>query len=147
MKNCQHKSHSACTHQTVTPELKLKAGSKTILIRTTDQKLSAVARQATFWGFMHLRKFPSFLAKILPHRPSSPYALPAVDIGLGFISGILAGADKLARLAHLRIDPLLPQVMGIKRLSSQSTYTRFLAGFDGAAKNLRAFRTLWHWGG
>jgi hypothetical protein len=146
MQRSQRKGHSACTHQTVTPELKLKAGGKTILITTTDQKLSAHAGQATFWGFMHLRKFPSFLARILPHRPSSPNALPAVDIGLGFISGILSGADKLARLAHLRTDPLLPQVMGIKRLASQSTYTRFLAGFDGAAKNLRTFRALWHWG-
>ena len=130
MNRCQHQSHSASTHQTVTPELKLKVGAKTILITTTDQKLSGHAGQATFWGFMHLRKFPSFLARILPHQPISPNALPAVDIGLGFISGILAGADKLARLAHLRTDPLLPQVMGIKRLASQSTYTRFLAGFD-----------------
>ena len=146
MQRCQHKDHSAYPHQTVTPELKLKAGSKTILITTTDQKLSAQAGQATFWAFMHLRKFRSFLARILPHQPSSPNALPAVDIGLGFISGILAGADKLARLAHLRTDPLLPLVMGVKRLASQSTYTRFLAGFDGAAKNLRTFRALWHWG-
>ena len=145
MKRSQQGSHSARTHQTVTPQFKLKAGDKTILITTTDKKLSGHAGQATFWGFMHLRKFPSFLAGTLPHRPSSPNALPVVDIGLGFISGILAGADKLARLAHLRDDPLLPQVIGIKRLSSQSTYTRFLAGFDGAAKNLRTFRALWHW--
>jgi hypothetical protein len=126
MQTRQQKSHSAQTHQTVTPEFKLKAGNKTILITTTDQKLSAHAGQATFWGFMHLRKFPLFLEKILPHQPRSPNALPVVDIALGFISGILAGADKLARLAHLRSDPVLPHVMGVKRLSSQSTYTRFL---------------------
>ena len=145
MKRSQHGSHSALTHQTVTPQFKLKVRDKTILITTTDKKLSAHAGQATFWGFMHLRKFPVFLAGILPHRPRSPNALPVGDIGLGFISGILAGADKLARLAHLRSDPLLPQVMGIQRLSSQSTYSRFLGGFDGAAKNLRTFRALWHW--
>ena len=97
MKTCQRKSHSACTHQTVTAELKLKVGRKTILITTTDQKLSAHAGQATFWGFLHLKKFRSFLAAVLPHRRSSPNALAAVDIGLGFISGILAGADKLAQ--------------------------------------------------
>jgi hypothetical protein len=145
MKDRQRKDHSVHAHQTVTPEFKLKAGSKTILITTTDQKLSGQAGQATFWGFLHLKSFPAFLAKILPHRRSSPNALPAVDIALGFLSGILSGADKLARLAHLRNDPLLPEVMGIKRMPSQSTYTRFLAGFDGAAKNLRTFRPLWHW--
>jgi len=65
---------------------------------------------------------------------------------LGFIAGILAGADKLTRIAHLRGDPLLPEVMEVKRLPSQSTLSRFLAGFDGAAKNLRAFRALWRFG-
>src|SRR5215831_11077890 len=145
MKRSQRKSHQALTHQTVTPEIKLKAGNKTILISTTDQKLSAHAGQATFWGFVHLKKFGKFLAGVLPHRPSSPNALPALDIALGFISGILSGADKLARIAHLRNDPLLAEVMAIERLASQSTYTRFLCVFDGAAKNLRTFRALWHW--
>lgn len=145
MKKSQRKSHKALTHQTVTPEIKLKAGDKTILISTTDQKLSAHAGQATFWGFMHLKKFGQSLVGVLPHRPSSPNALPALDIALGFISGILSGADKLARIAHLRTDPLLAQILAIERLASQSTYTRFLAVFDGAAKNLRTFRAMWHW--
>jgi len=146
MKTFQRKSHKACTHQTVPLEFKLKAGGKTILITTTEQKLSAHAGQATFWGFMHFKKFSSFLAGVLPHRLSSPNALAALDVALGFISGILSGADKLTRIAYLRSDPLLAQVMAVKRLASQSTYTRFLSAFDGAAKNLRTFRALWHWG-
>ena len=145
MKRCQRESHSAQAHQTVTSPVKLKVREKTILITTTNQRLSAHAGQATFWGFMHLRKFRAFLAGVLPHQRSSPNALSVVEIALGFISGILSGADKLTRLAHLRSDPLLAEVIGVKRLSSQSTYTRFLAGFDGAAKNLRTFRPVWHW--
>ena len=35
----------------MTPELKLKAGAKSIPITTPDQKLSAQAGQANFWGF------------------------------------------------------------------------------------------------
>jgi len=146
MQRIQRKSHPASTHQTVPLEFKLKAGGKTILISSTEQKLSAHAGQATFWGFIHLKKFGSFLAGVLPHQLSSPNALAAVDVALGFISGILSGADKLTRIAYLRGDPLLAQVMAVKRLASQSTYTRFLATFDGAAKNLRTFRALWHWG-
>jgi hypothetical protein len=146
MKNSQQKSHSASAHQTVTEAIKLKTGKKTIAITTTDQKLSAHAGQTTFWGFLHLRKFREALSAALPHVRTSPNALKATEIALGFIAGILAGADKLTRIAHLRGDPLLPEVMEVKRLPSQSTLSRFLAGFDGAAKNLRAFRALWRFG-
>lgn len=146
MKKTQPQSHSASTHQTVTEVIKLKTGHKTISITTTAQKLSAHAGQLTFWGFLHLKKFRRVLAEALPHVRTSPNALPVSEIALGFIAGILAGADKLTRIAHLRGDPLLPEAMEIKRVPSQSTLSRFLAGFEGAGKNLRAFRALWRFG-
>ncbi len=130
----------------MTEVIKLKTGKKTITITTTDQKLSAHAGQATFWGFLQQQRFREVLAKALPHVRTSPNALKVIGIAQGFIAGILAGADKLTRIAHLRGDPLLPEVLEIKRMPSQSTLSRFLAGFDGAAKNLRTFRTLWRFG-
>jgi hypothetical protein len=145
MKQTLPQSHSASAHQTVTEAIKLKTGKKTITIGTTEQKLSAHAGQTTFWGFLHLKKFRAALGAALPHVRTSPNALPATEIALGFIAGILAGADKLTRIAHLRGDPLLPEVLEIKRLPSQSTLSRFFGGFDGAATNLRSFRALWHY--
>jgi hypothetical protein len=130
----------------VTEAIELQTGQKTIWIRTTNQKLSGHAGQTTFWAFIALRKVRSMLAGVLPHRPTSPNARPPVETALGFIAGILAGADKLARIAQLRADPLLPEVMEVKRLPSQSRLSRWLALFDGAGKNLRTFRALWHWG-
>jgi hypothetical protein len=127
----------------VTEEIKLNTGTKTILIGTTDQKLSSHAGQATFWGFLALTKVRQMLEKVLPHRPTSPNARPPVETALGFIAGILAGADKLARIAQLRTDPLLPELLEIKSIPSQSRLSRWLAVFDGAAKNLHAFRPLW----
>lgn len=129
----------------MTEVIKLKTGKKTIVIGTTDQKLSAHAGQTTFWGFLHLRKFRSALQAALPHVRTSPNALKVTEIALGFIAGILAGADKLTRIAHLRGDPLLAEVLEIKRMPSQSTLSRFLNGFAGAASNLRSFRALWHY--
>ncbi len=145
MKATQPQSHSASTHQTVTEGIKLKTGKKTITIGTTEQKLSAQAGQTTFWGFLHLRKFRAALAAALPHVRTSPNALDPTGIALGFIAGIVAGADKLTRIAHLRGDPLLPEILEIKRMPSQSTLSRFLSDFDGAAKNLRSLRALWHY--
>lgn len=145
MKQNQPQSHSTSAHQTVTETIKLKTGKKTITIAPTEQKLSAHAGQTTFWGFLHRVRFRGALAAALPHVRTSPNALPATEIALGLIAGILAGADKLTRIAHLRGDPLLPEVLEIKRLPSQSTLSRFLGGFDGAGKNLRSFRALWHY--
>ena len=145
MKKIQRENHSVSTHQTVTPIIKLNTGRKTIKIETTDQKLSAHAGQAMFWGFVHLRKLRLVLDSVMPYQPSSPNALRPVEIALSFISGILAGANKLTRIAQLRQDPVLTEVMDIKRLPSQSTLSRFLARFEGAAQNWRVFRPLWHW--
>lgn len=145
MKENATKSHRARTHQTVTEAIKLKVGSKTIQITTTEQQLSSHAGQATFWAFLQLRKVREVIAKALPHRPTSPNASRPVEIALGMIAGILAGADRLARIAWLRADPLLPEVMGLEALPSQPTLTRFLAVFT-AGTSLSCFRALWRWG-
>lgn len=129
----------------MTGAIKLKTGQKTIRIVPSKQKLSAHAGQATFWGYLAVRKVRERLAQWLPHRPTSPNASKPVETALGLIGGILGGADRLTRVAHLRGDPVLPAVMEVKRLPSQSTLSRFLAVFDNAAKNLRCFRPLWRW--
>ena len=145
MNKNQGRSHSASAHQTVTEAIRLKTGQKTIRIVPSNQKLSAHAGQTTFWGYLAMRKMREQLAQWLPHRPTSPNASKPVEIALGFIAGVLAGADRLTRIAHLRGDPVLPTVMEIKRVPSQSTLSRFLGGFDNAAKNLRCFRAAWRW--
>jgi hypothetical protein len=43
------------------------------------------------------------------------------------IGGMLCGADKLARLAHLAHDPAMAEVPGIEAVPSQSTLSRFFA--------------------
>jgi hypothetical protein len=67
------------------------------------------------------------LRAVLPHAPTSPNAYDPCDTALGFIGGILCGADKLARVAHLAHDPAVAEVMGIEAVPSQSTFSRFFA--------------------
>jgi hypothetical protein len=141
----QPQSHKASAHQTVTEGFELKTGQKTIRITTTEQKISAHAGQATFWGYLALRQVRVLLAGVLPHRPTSPNATEPVATALGFIAGIVAGANNLARIAQLRGDPVLPELLEIDRLPSQSRLSRWLAVFNGAARNLHAFRPLWRW--
>lgn len=139
------KSHKASAHQTVTEEVKLHTGRETIKITTTEQKLSAHAGQVTFWAFVHLRRVRALLAGLLPHRPTSPNALPPVEIALGFLAGVVTGAAKLAQVAWLRGDPVLPEIMAIERLPSQPTLTRFFSFFKTAGSGGACWRGLWRW--
>jgi len=130
--------------QTVTDFIKLKTSGQTIQIGFTDQKLSPHAGLATFAGFLQWHRFGRLLAGLLP-VPGSNSALKPVDIAMGFLLGVLAGAKKLSHVAHLRSDPALAPLLQIKRVPSQSTLSRFFARFRTAALNLRTFDPLWQW--
>jgi hypothetical protein len=138
-------SPSASAHQTVTEAFSFKAGEKTIQISTTEQRLSAHAGQSVLWAFLHRLKVRAELAAALPHRPTSPNALAPVEQALGFIAGIIAGAKKLTQVAWLRGDPVLPQLLQIERVSSQSSLTRFFGAFKNAGANFACFQRLWRW--
>ena len=130
----------------MTEGFKVQTGRQTIKIRPTHQRLSAQAGQTIFWGFLHRLKVREKLAALLPHRRTSPNALAPVEIALSFISGVLAGATKLARVSWLRSDSLLAEVMEIKRLPSQSTLSRFFAAFTKPQEGGACWRGLWRWG-
>jgi len=139
------KQTDVSAHQSVTSFIKLHNGQQTIRIGFTDQKISPHGGLITFAGFLHWHQLGHLLSRWLPQRRGSPKALPASELGLAFIAGILEGAKKLVQVAFLRRDPALPPMLGIGRIGSQSTLTRFFQSFDGAAVNLRSFRPIWHW--
>lgn len=145
MKTNTKRSRQASTPQTVTGSVKLKLGGRTIQIEPTDQKLSAHAGQAAFAAFLQRERWRETLSGRLPQRPTSPNALKPVEIALGFMAGVLAGADKLTRVSWLRSDPVLPEVLAVRRVASQSTLSRFFAGFRSLGQSLECFQPLWHW--
>lgn len=130
--------------QTVTELIKVHNGQETIQIGFTDQRISSHAGLSVFASFLHWHRFGSVLKACLPTR-TSPNATAAEDLGLGFITGVLAGAKKLAQVAHLRRDPLLAQVLGIQRVGSQSAFSRFFQSFKSAPENTQRFGRIWRW--
>ena len=129
----------------MTEFIKLKTPEQTIQIGFTDQKVSGRAGLLTFAGFLHWHRFGALLARVLPHQRRSKKGIPVADLALGFLAGILAGAQKLAHVAHLRGDVMLPALLAIQRIGSQSSYTRFFQGFTSLGANLATFRPLWRW--
>lgn len=133
-------------HQTVAGEVEFKVGKKSIAVGFTDQQLSAHGGSALFWAWLHGSNWKAKLAEHLPHAPSlSNNQLPALSKALAFTHGLLCEARKLTHVAYFRRDPMVPELLGIQRVASQSSLSRFFAAFDSAGKNLRCFRPLWRW--
>jgi hypothetical protein len=134
-------------HQTVAGGFNFKSGGKAIAVEFTDQRLSPHAGSALFWGWLHPSGWIKTLAAALPHAAAlSNNSLRALDKALAFTHGLLCEARKLTQVAYLRRDPLVPELLAIERVASQSTLSRFFAGFGSAGMNLRCFRPLWQWG-
>lgn len=141
-KNTMHTDESA--HQTVTEFIKLQSSSGVIQVGFTDQQVSGRAGLVTFASFLRWHRLGDCLLRWLPHRPKSNRALKPADIALSFITGILAGAEKLAQVALLRADPVVPPLLEIARVPCQSTFTRFFQRFSSAS-NLATFGSAWRW--
>jgi hypothetical protein len=127
----------------VTDFIKLQTPDQSIRIGFTDQKVSGRAGLLAFAGFLHWHRFAALLARVLPHPKTK--GIPVADLALGFLSSILAGAQKLAQVASLRGDVMLPVLLAIERIGSQSSFSRFFQGFTSAGKNLSTFGPLWRW--
>ena len=128
------------------PKLEFESGGKSIRIEFTDQKLSPHAGTATFWSFLHGSGWIELLARCLPHPlPRSNNQLTPVSKALGFLQGLLCGAKKLTHVAYLRRDPMVPELLGIQRVASQSVLSRFFQGFSSPGRNLACFRPLFGW--
>jgi len=145
MKPNQSKGGSP-VHQTVAEKIQFQSAGRSIPIEFTDQQLSPHAGTATFWSFLHQSGWGELVGRCLPHPvPVSNNALPPLTKVFSFVQGLLCGAKKLTHVAYLRRDPMMPALLGIKRVPSRSTFTRFFQGFTSAGKNLACFRPLFAW--
>jgi hypothetical protein len=117
-------------HQMVRLNLDTKDGASSIRISFTDQRLTAHGGMIVWSHFLHQKRFRQQLRGVLPHAPSSPNAYDPTDVALGYMGGILCGADKLSRVAWLQSDPAIAQVLGIEAVASQSTLSRFFDAFS-----------------
>jgi hypothetical protein len=117
-------------NQTVRLEIDTKAGNSSIRISFTDQRLTAHGGMVIWSHHLMQRAIRQQLREVLPHAPSSPNSYDPTDVALGYLGGIVCGADKLSRVAWLQSDPAIAEVLGIEAVASQSTFSRFFAAFE-----------------
>jgi hypothetical protein len=122
-------------HQTVRLNIDTKDSTSSIRISFTDQRLTAHGGMVVWSHFLHQKRFRQQLREALPHAPTSPNAYDPTDVALGYVGGILCGADKLSRVAWLQSDPAIAEVLGIEAVASQSTLSRFFEAFSQRSCN------------
>ena len=115
--------------QTVRLNLDTKDATTSIRISFTDQRLTAHGGMIVWSHFLQQKRFRHELRQLLPHEPTSPNAYDPTDVALGYVGGILCGADKLSRVAWLQSDPAISEVLGVEAIASQSTLSRFFGVF------------------
>src|ERR1035438_6658517 len=116
-------------HQTVRLQIDTKNAVPSIRIGFTDQRLTAHGGLIVWSHFLRQKKFRQQLREVLPHDPTSPNAYDPTDVALGYVGGILCGADKLSRVAWLQSDSAVAEVLGVEAIASQSTLSRFFGVF------------------
>lgn len=117
-------------------QIDTKDAAPSIRISFTDQRLTAHGGLIVWSHFLHQKKFRAALAEHLPHAPTSPNAYAPTDTALGFLGGILCGADKLSRVAWLQSDPAIAEVLGVEAIASQPTFSRFFGAFTQKSSSL-----------
>jgi hypothetical protein len=79
-----------------------------------------------YWDRLGLR---ALLQQTLPDGRTSPNQIPAVEIILAFFAAVLTGAKRFAHVERLRADVVVRAILGVARMPSAMTLTRYLGGF------------------
>lgn len=101
-------------HQTGCLPIGTKDTTSSLRIGFTDQRLTAHGGMIVWSHFLQQKGFRQPWRECLPHCPTSPNAHDPTDLALGYMGGILAGADQLSRVAWLQSDAALAPGLGVE---------------------------------
>ena len=63
-----------------------------------------------------------------PTTRTSPNQIPVVDLVLAFFAGVLTGSRRFAHVERLRSDEVVQTILGLARMPSAMTLTRYFGG-------------------
>jgi hypothetical protein len=84
------------------------------------------------------------LAQALPDGRTSPNHIPATDIVLALFATVLTGGRRFAHVERLRADEVVRGILGVERIGSGMTLTRYFGGFVQAQVE-QMVEVLWGW--
>lgn len=101
-------------------------------VRYTDKPVSGWGGLVAVMRYMDRLGVREWLMVGLADGRTSPNQIPVVDIALGFMMAVLSGARRFAHVERLRADEVVRGILGVKRMPSAMTLTRYFGGLVGS---------------
>ncbi len=101
----------------------------------TSLELRYTGKPVSGWGglvavmrYLERRGVRRVLEGALPDGRTSPNQIPVVDLVLAFFAGVLTGSRRFAHVERLRSDEVVRTILGLARMPSAMTLTRYFGG-------------------
>ncbi len=112
----------------------------------TSLELRYTGKPVSGWGglvvvmrYLERRGVRGVLESALPDGRTSPNQIPVVDMVLAFFAAVLSGSRRFAHIERLRSDEVVRTMLGLARMPSAMTLTRYFGGFvRGQVEHLSA---------
>ncbi len=98
-------------------------------VEYTDKPVSGWGGLVAVARYFERRGLRELLRRALPDGRTSPNQIPVVDMVLAFLIAVLTGARRFAHVERLRSDEVVKAILGVVRMPSAMTLTRYLGGF------------------
>jgi len=105
------------------------APSERVEVAYTDRPVSGWGGLVAVVRFFDRKGLRPLLARALPDGRTSPNQIPVVDIVLALFAAVLTGGRRFAHVERLRADRVVQTVLGLARMPSAMTLTRYFGGF------------------
>jgi hypothetical protein len=101
----------------------------------TSLELRYTGKPVSGWGgllavmrYFERRGVRQVLASALPDGRTSPNQIPVVDLVVAFLAAVLTGGRRFAHVERLRTDEVVQTILGMARMPSAMTLTRYFGG-------------------
>src|SRR6266851_5566300 len=104
-------------------------GSATSLeVRYTGKPVSGWGGLVAVMRYLEQRGVRQVLAHALPDGRTSPNQIPVVAVVLALFAAVLTGGRRFAHVERLRTDEVVRAILGVQRMPSAMTLTRYFGG-------------------
>ena len=97
-------------------------------VRYTGKPVSGWGGLVAVMRYLEQRGVRQVLAQALPDGRTSPNQIPVLDIALALFATVLTGGRRFAHLERLRSDDVVQAILGVARMPSAMTLTRYFGG-------------------
>jgi hypothetical protein len=99
-----------------------------LALRYTGKPVSGWGGLVAVMRYLERRGVRRVLEGALPDGRTSPNQIPVVDVVLAFFAGVLTGSRRFAHVERLRSDEVVRTILGLGRMPSAMTLTRYFGG-------------------